>query len=372
MPKEANTTHELRIRFDMWNKRDFEGLLARAEKQDRERAAKRKVHDSATASAGMRAGVMRSVRNGAYRKGLQKWTSSSERVPSDDELHWARTLLPVSSRDPAQRDHGLPGAEAHVHEDEELEMDHDHPQPLKGVRFGPESGPGPSGRRPEHLQAMLRCRRRRSVNRLIRALHTTEQLAYSGALPPCWHWMLRTRLVFVSKKHSTTPRPIRIGELWRRVIAKHSLHRFQGRIRQHMIQSHQYEVCVPGGAETLIHARSVLEEAIQSDSASGVWAVIDLDWANCFPSLEWDDIGQAMQDLLPEVAAWTHWCHQRAAPIDLPSGGTHAAGRGAEQGDPHGSLQCGLVLASRARAAAASLGTLPIQSHGLLPRLVRR
>ena len=167
--------------------------------------------------------------------------------------------------------------------------------------------------------------------------------------------MLRTRLVFVSKKHSTTPRPIRIGELWRRVIAKHSLHRFQGRIRQHMIQSHQYGVCVPGGAETRIRARSVLEEAIQSDSASGVWAVIDLDWANCFPSLEWDDIGQAMQDLLPEVAAWTHWCHQRAAPIDLPSGGTHAAGRGAEQGDPHGSLQCGLVLARRAREAAASL-----------------
>ena len=32
IPKEANTIHELRIRFDMWNKRDFEGLLARAEK----------------------------------------------------------------------------------------------------------------------------------------------------------------------------------------------------------------------------------------------------------------------------------------------------------------------------------------------------
>ena len=58
-------------------------------------------------------------------------------------------------------------------------------------------------------------------------------------------------------------------------------------------------------------------------------------------------------DTLPEMAAWTAWCHEGPADIHLPSGRLYRAGRGAEQGDPHGSLQAGLVLARRVRRATA-------------------
>ncbi len=351
IPKDTNTTHELRIRFDMWEAKDFDGLLARAETQARQLKPGR----NESSFPRNRKRVRHSVRNGAYRKGLQKITSTTAQLTSEDEKRWARELLPDSARPAAS---AVPAGAANADAPPAVEdpgENHEALQPLTGVRFGPESAPGPSGRRPEHLQAMLTCRRRRSLNRLLRALHSMEKLALEGNLPDCWQWILGTRLVFIGKKNSTKPRPIRVGELWRRVIAKHALHRFQGRIRQHMIRARQFGVCVPGGTETLIHARSVLEECIQSDPGNGVWAVIDLDWANCYPSLEWDDIDDAMQDVLPEVAPWTRWCHQHAAPINLPSGGVHTARRGAEQGDPHGSLQCGLVLAKRSREALASL-----------------
>ena len=89
---------------------------------------------------------------------------------------------------------------------------------------------------------------------------------------------------------------------------------------------------------------------------------------NAFPSLEWPAIDVAMREEVPEMARWSEWCHV-AAPVLLPNGDEHLANRGAEQGDPDGSLQCGAVIAlarRRAReafrvalAAAAGPGELP-------------
>ena len=73
---------------------------------------------------------------------------------------------------------------------------------------------------------------------------------------------------------------------------------------------------VPGGAETLIHARRLLEDTLRSDPSTGVWAVIDVDFVNAFPSLEWRAIDVAMEEQVPELAAWTTWCHATAADID--------------------------------------------------------
>ena len=227
------------------------------------------------------------------------------------------------------------------------------PTPLKGVHFSRLSGPGPTGMRPEHLRDMLACKRRRVVNRLLRALHATEVMAAAGTLPDTWKWMLNSRLVFIAKKHGPKPRPVRVGEVWRRAVAKHSLHQHSAKIRQCMLEAHQYGVSIPGGADILIHTRSVMEESLRVDPATGVWAVVDVDFVNAFPSLEWEAVDQSMVRALPELAPWTRWCHEGAGDILLPSGGVHRAHRGAEQGDPHGSLQCGVVLAEVAREATA-------------------
>ena len=297
------------------------------------------------------------------------------------EARWAGELLPPAGRllravaappspgevDGAGDGHAGDGS-AHIDA-------HEDPKPLRGVHFCAESGPGPSGRRPEHLRDLLACPRRRVTRRLLALLDRLERMAGAGTLPVAMDWILRTRLLFIGKKNSTKPRPLRVGKFFRRMVAKHSLAELQPRILQRMLQARQCGVCLPGGTDVLIHWRDTVIKEIQSDVNHGVWAIIDLDWQNCYPSIEWDAIEDSVDRHLPELSRWTRWCHgarsageadgiahgaapprQRATqPVILPSGTRHHADRGAEQGDPHGSLQCGLVLSDVSEAAEAAM-----------------
>eukprot|EP00972_Heterocapsa_arctica_P032946 4846699-Heterocapsa_arctica.AAC.1 len=69
--------------------------------------------------------------------------------------------------------------------------------------------------------------------------------------------------------------------------------------------------------------------------------------------MEWRAVDAAVREEIPQMAHWSEWCH-REAPILLPDGSEHLADRGAEQGDPEASAQCGAVIAvARRRARAA-------------------
>ena len=48
---------------------------------------------------------------------------------------------------------------------------------------------------------------------------------------------------------------------------------------------------------------------------------------------------------MPKLLGWAGWVQEDAANVHLPGGGKLAVDRGAEQGDPLGSLYCGLVIA---------------------------
>ena len=130
--------------------------------------------------------------------------------------------------------------------------------------------------------------------------------------------MLDSRLVFLRKKAGNAPRPVRVGELWRRVIAKRLLHANREKIQRVCIAARQFGVAVPGGAEGLIHFRTLERRLAAGADAT---AVIDVDFQNAFPSLEWDSIREAVDEFLPEVGAWTAWCHAEPGRVVLPSGG---------------------------------------------------
>ena len=49
-----------------------------------------------------------------------------------------------------------------------------------------------------------------------------------------------------------------------------------------------------GGAETLLHTREIIENAIRSDPSCGVWATVDVDFQNAFPSLVYEAIDSAV------------------------------------------------------------------------------
>ena len=113
--------------------------------------------------------------------------------------------------------------------------------------------------------------------------------------------------------------------------------------------------CRARGAEVLIHTRSVLEDALRADSSAGVWAVVDVDFENAFPSMEHEAIDESVDRHVPELKQWSKWCQTHVGDIHLPSGDIHHARRGAEQGDPLGSLQCGVVLADVVHEASSEM-----------------
>ena len=199
------------------------------------------------ANIGKRSRAM--AQGGAFRTSLQALQGRTAQLSAREQREWASKLLPdrqQGARAPVLQAEGRPQP---AQESQEV------PKPLDGVHFARLSAPGPSGSRPEHLRDMLSCNRRRVVNRLLRALHATESMAADGSLPEAWRWILESRLVFIAKKKGPAPRPVRVGELWRRMIAKFLLHKSRAKIKQRMLAANQFGVALPGGAEVLIHTQ---------------------------------------------------------------------------------------------------------------------
>ncbi len=63
-------------------------------------------------------------------------------------------------------------------------------------------------------------RNRATHKRLLRAVAKLGDLGGAGELPDEARWILDSRVVFLKKPGADTPRPIRIGGVWRRLVAK--------------------------------------------------------------------------------------------------------------------------------------------------------
>ena len=107
----------------------------------------------------------------------------------------------------------------------------------------------------------------------------------------------------------------------------------------------QYGVGFPGGTDVLIHFRTVLERICRSGEVDELMALLDVDFKNAFPSIEWDSIRASIADSVPALSDWCAWCHQTPTKIKSPSGAISACDRGAEQGDPLGPVYCAAVFA---------------------------
>jgi len=134
-----------------------------------------------------------------------------------------------------------------------------------------------------------------------------------------------------------------VGELWRRVVAKRLAHDLRQAAQAIFLNARQFGIAMPCGTDALVHFRATLEEALRADDNEAL-AVLDLDLRNAFPSLEWDAIRASVARHMPSLLPWITWSHGQPSPVHLPSGGVKWVDRGAEQGDPLGSILCGLVV----------------------------
>ena len=96
----------------------------------------------------------------------------------------------------------------------------DQPYRMKGIHFAALSAPGLTGARPEHYKEALANPRRIIRNALFKSLDYVINTATRGDLPEAARWILESRLVYLKKKASLTPRPVRIREVLRRMVGK--------------------------------------------------------------------------------------------------------------------------------------------------------
>ena len=219
---------ELARRRQKWSDGAFMELLERAEEQCRQRAKIRAALRRAP-KHGDRARRARSlIGEGAYSKAASSLHTDVADRNEEAHAHWGAALLPCSARlaDVALPNTGVeagaaPAAVAAVSvPDADSGAGRDGAATaLKGVRFRAMTGPGPSGARPEHLRELIAVRDRRCSGAMLAAIGKLVEVATAGKLCEAARWILDSRLVFLAKKSGAAPRPIRIGEVWRRVIA---------------------------------------------------------------------------------------------------------------------------------------------------------
>ena len=197
---------------------------------------------------------------------------------------------------------------------EDLE-DHEVMHSLKGIHFKALSAPGPSGARPEHLRELLACPNKRVSRRLVGSLSNFVDVATRGKLIKEARFILDSRVVYLRKKNSAVPRPIRVGELWRRVVAKRIIHENQTDISKACESARQFGVGFRGGVDVLVHFRLVLEEVMRSGDIDEAFVMIDVDFKNAFPSIEWQAIREAIAESLPALSSWCCWCHETPSTI---------------------------------------------------------
>ena len=110
------------------------------------------------------------------------------------------------------------------------------------------------------------------MNKFMRANTDAQNSTASGTLPQDGlSWIMDSGVVHIAEESSVFSGPIRMGEIWRRLLSKHLLHRHDVKVRRTMVEACQYGVSMPGGAEGLVHTREPLRTPFGSTrtSASG-------------------------------------------------------------------------------------------------------
>ena len=212
----------------------------------------------------------------------------------------------------------------------------------EGVRFAALSAPGPSGLRPEHLREMAMARRTRSKFMFERAMGRFVAAGIKGQLPAVAWWITDSAVTFVRKPgadENAAPRPLRVGEVLRRWIAKRIVAAERDGMRKLFARRRQFGVACPGGTEILLHHR-MLTCGAPMDGV-GDW---DVDLKNCYGNLFWESIDASVKTHIPGALPWTRWLHGRASRVILPDGVVHESDRGAEQGDPLGGAYAAAVI----------------------------
>ena len=191
------------------------------------------------------------------------------------------------------------------------------------------SSGGPDGLRPQHLLDLVRCRE--SGSNLLTSLTGFVNMVLSGSCPSqIIPLFFGARLIALNKK-SGGVRPIAVGCVLRRLIAKCAVSFSVSKLVSYF-SPRQLGVGIHGGCEAAVHAARRFLSTLDEGSV-----LAKLDFSNAFNCIHRDAVLLAVHDKLPEIF---NFCHLAYAQSSLLVFGDFQilSEEGIQQGDPLGPL----------------------------------
>ena len=196
--------------------------------------------------------------------------------------------------------------------------------------FPPETAPGPSGLRVQHLKDANVAG---GSDAFLSQLTAVVNLLAQGRAPEFLAPVLAGAGLVALPKPQGGVRPIAVGEILRRLTGKCLM----GIVRndaQFFFWPAQVGVAVPGGAEKAIHTVRAWHRRHQTSSDK---VALKLDFANAFNTVRRDAVLSAIRDPFPALARWATWCYQRPTRLQFDEWVVESCA-GVQQGDPLGPL----------------------------------
>ena len=194
------------------------------------------------------------------------------------------------------------------------------------LSFPKGSGAGPSGMRPEHFKAVLKNTSSALATKALAALSKVVNVMAAGKVPVQVRPFLCGARLVAGKKKDDSLRPIAIGNLLRRVVAKC----FSSALAQKaaaLLAPNQLGVGVRGGAEAIAHA---VAEAVRVHPSC---SVLQVDLVNAYNSADRGVVLEEVAAEFPECLAWATICYGALSWLKFgPS--AIASVSGLHQGDP--------------------------------------
>ena len=194
---------------------------------------------------------------------------------------------------------------------------------------------------PEHLLHAVQCTASDQSIIALSVLTKLVNISCRGELPEIDSQVLCSASISALLKKKGGIRPIAVGEVLRRLIAK-CLAKSEANLEANeLFQSLQLGFGVKGGAESIIYSTKLSYEKILTSSSSS--GNLQIDFCNAFNSKKCSEMLKSVASSVAGIAALTNFCYSQHSQLFFDKF-VVSSEIGIQQSDPMGSLLFSLTL----------------------------
>jgi hypothetical protein len=175
-------------------------------------------------------------------------------------------------------------------------------------------------------------------DKLCVALQRFCNMAVNGLLPSNLSPFLAGAKLIPLEKPGGGIRPIAVGEVLRRLVAKVLIARFQPGIADNL-RPLQLGVNTPQATELIAHSARLF---LQDHNNEG--AMLQIDFKNAFNSIDRITMLDTIWNVCPSLAPWAQWCYGHPSNLIVSPQCSLLSSEGVQQGDPLGPLFFALTI----------------------------